>query len=92
MKRDDAGFRILNQLRSRGFHISLDDFGTGYSSLFYLKQFQIDYLKIDKSFIENFEHDKYDQKLVELIIEIAKQKLIHVVAEEAIRFLGLEGN
>jgi len=71
----------LNKLRAVGIQFALDDFGTGYSSLSYLKNFPIDYLKIDKSFIENLESDKDDMYLCEIIIKIANRFGLMVVAE-----------
>ena len=77
----DAGNAVLQQLGAEGFGISLDDYGTGYTSLHFLKQFRIDLLKIDHSFINDFVQDAYDKNLVELVIGIAKQKSTYVVAE-----------
>nr|MBX2825175.1 EAL domain-containing protein [Gammaproteobacteria bacterium] len=71
----------LNKLRSVGIQFALDDFGTGYSSLSYLKTFPIDYLKIDKSFIENLENESEDLYLCEIIIKIANRFGLLVVAE-----------
>lgn len=64
-----------------GIEISLDDFGTGYSSLSYLKKLDIDYLKIDKSFIENLEPNSSDMALCEAIVVMAHKLDIKVIAE-----------
>jgi len=71
----------LNILRDKGIEISLDDFGTGYSSLSYLRKFHIDYLKIDKSFIQNIENDSNDIVLCEAIVAIAQKLKLKVIAE-----------
>jgi diguanylate cyclase (GGDEF)-like protein/PAS domain S-box-containing protein len=71
----------LNQLRGMGITISLDDFGTGYSALSYLKKFDIDYLKIDRSFICHIIDDPNDRAIVEAIIVMAKRLDIKLVAE-----------
>ena len=71
----------LQLLAEQGINVSLDDFGTGYSSLSYLKKFDIDYLKIDKSFIDNLATDKNDQALCQAIIVMAHQLDMLVVAE-----------
>jgi EAL domain-containing protein (putative c-di-GMP-specific phosphodiesterase class I) len=71
----------LNQLREMGMTLSLDDFGTGYSALSYLKKFDIDYLKIDRSFIRDITHDPSDRAIVEAIIVMAKRLGIKLVAE-----------
>jgi EAL domain-containing protein (putative c-di-GMP-specific phosphodiesterase class I) len=59
----------------------LDDFGTGYSSLAYLRRFDIDYLKIDKSFIHNLSHNSDEFALCEAIIVMAHKLGIKVIAE-----------
>lgn len=64
-----------------GIQISLDDFGTGYSSLSYLKKFDMDYLKIDQSFVRNLEEDSDDLVLCEAIIVMAHKLGIKVIAE-----------
>ncbi|MGZ3241709.1 MAG: EAL domain-containing protein, partial [Burkholderiaceae bacterium] len=66
---------------SAGMQISLDDFGTGYSSLSYLKKFDIDYLKIDRSFVQNLTHESNDMALIEAIIVMAHKLGIKVIAE-----------
>ncbi|MCP4386980.1 MAG: EAL domain-containing protein, partial [Gammaproteobacteria bacterium] len=67
--------------RDAEIQVSIDDFGTGYSSLSYLSQFEIDYLKIDQSFVRNLDHDQNDLALCEAIIVMAKKLGIKVIAE-----------
>jgi diguanylate cyclase (GGDEF)-like protein/PAS domain S-box-containing protein len=71
----------LLSLRESGIHTSLDDFGTGYSSLGYLKKFDIDYLKIDKSFVQSLAPNSNDLALCEAIIVMAHKLGIKVIAE-----------
>lgn len=72
--------RLLDYQKS-GIEVSLDDFGTGFSSLAYLKEFDIDYLKIDRAFIKNLATDKNDQTLTEAIIVMAHKLHIKTIAE-----------
>ncbi|WP_295996255.1 EAL domain-containing protein [Rugamonas sp.] len=71
----------LLQLRDAGIQVALDDFGTGYSSLSYLKKFDIDYLKIDRSFTRNLAPDSADMALSEAIIVMAHKLGLSVIAE-----------
>jgi diguanylate cyclase (GGDEF)-like protein/PAS domain S-box-containing protein len=71
----------LRQYRAMGLQVSLDDFGTGYSSLSHLKRFDIDYVKIDQSFIATLENDEGDLALCEAIIVMAHKLGLMVVAE-----------
>ena len=71
----------ITNLRYMGVKIALDDFGVEYSSLNYLKQFQVDKLKIDKSFIQNIDEDVYDLKIAKSIIIIGKVFELKVQAE-----------
>jgi EAL domain-containing protein (putative c-di-GMP-specific phosphodiesterase class I) len=64
-----------------GIKIAIDDFGTGYSSLAYLKNWRIDTLKIDKSFIRDLATDSSDHAIVSAIIAIARHLRIEVIAE-----------
>ncbi|HYD78387.1 MAG TPA: EAL domain-containing protein [Paucimonas sp.] len=85
--------QILTDLRGMGIHIAIDDFGIGYSSLSHLKQFPIDILKIDRSFIGDIPADKADAAITEAIIAIGKSLKITVVAEgvetlEQLQFLS----
>jgi diguanylate cyclase (GGDEF)-like protein/PAS domain S-box-containing protein len=72
--------KLLN-FQNNGIEVSIDDFGTGFSSLSYLKQFDVDYLKIDKSFISNLTEDKSDRALTEAIIVMAHKLDIKTIAE-----------
>jgi diguanylate cyclase (GGDEF)-like protein/PAS domain S-box-containing protein len=71
----------LLQLRDGGIQVALDDFGTGYSSLSYLKKFDIDYLKIDRSFTRNLAPDSSDMALSDAIIVMAHKLGLRVIAE-----------
>jgi diguanylate cyclase (GGDEF)-like protein len=71
----------LLALRDAGIQVSLDDFGTGYSSLSYLMKLDIDYLKIDKSFVCNLEPESDDLILCEAIISMAHKLGLKVIAE-----------
>ncbi|MGE7090803.1 bifunctional diguanylate cyclase/phosphodiesterase [Lysinibacillus sp. NPDC048646] len=72
---------VLHQLKALGVTIAVDDFGTGYSSLSYLKDFPIDCLKIDRSFIRKIQTDSTDKALVDMILSMAKHLRLKVVAE-----------
>ena len=71
----------LSTLRDAGIELAIDDFGTGYSALAYLKKFDINYVKIDKSFIQNLASDNYDAVLCEAIIHMAQKLNIKIIAE-----------
>ena len=71
----------LLKFRDAGIQVAIDDFGTGYSSLSYLKKFDIDFLKIDKSFVDNLEVDVNDMILSEAIIVMAHKLGLKVIAE-----------
>jgi EAL domain-containing protein (putative c-di-GMP-specific phosphodiesterase class I) len=71
----------LAELREAGVRIVLDDFGTGYASLSYLRRYQVDGLKIDRTFIEPLCEEQSARVLVGGIIDLAHQLKLEVVAE-----------
>jgi EAL domain-containing protein (putative c-di-GMP-specific phosphodiesterase class I) len=72
---------VLNRLKQIGFGLSLDDFGTGYSSFQYLRDFPIDKLKIDQTFVRHMVVDSSDASIVRAIMTIAKSLNLKVIAE-----------
>jgi diguanylate cyclase (GGDEF)-like protein len=80
MRSVDATTVTLNKLRSIGVSISIDDFGTGYSSLSYLKQFPVDTMKIDQSFVRDISKSD-DDILLNAVIGIGKSLRHRVIAE-----------
>jgi len=88
----ESALERLSHLKSLGVKISIDDFGTGYSSMSYLKQFPIDKLKIDSSFVRDIPHDPDDVAINAAIIAMAHNLRLAVIAEgtataEQLRFL-----
>jgi diguanylate cyclase (GGDEF)-like protein/PAS domain S-box-containing protein len=73
--------KILDEIAEIGFKISIDDFGTGYSSLQYLKQLPLHTLKIDMSFVSGIGKSKDDEALVQIIIMMAQQFGLDIIAE-----------
>lgn len=71
----------LKELKKIGVGISVDDFGTGYSSLSYLKQYPIDIIKIDQSFIRDIEFDEKNEAIAKTIINLAHNLGMEVIAE-----------
>ena len=81
MNDPDQTIATLQLLKSRGLKISIDDFGTGYSSLSYLKQFPIDSLKIDRSFIRDVTTNADDAAITTAVILMGHSLKLNVVAE-----------
>lgn len=71
----------LSTFHQSGMQVSLDDFGTGYSALAYLKKFNIDYIKIDRSFVSHLSPRSNDMALCEAIIVMAHKLNMKVIAE-----------
>ncbi|GFZ96217.1 hypothetical protein GCM10008018_48210 [Paenibacillus marchantiophytorum] len=72
---------ILHELKSFGFQIAIDDFGKGYSALGYIKQFPIDILKIDKSFVQELTSDSKSAVITKAIIDMSHGMDLRVIAE-----------
>jgi len=77
----DLIFPFLQELRDMGVKLAIDDFGTGYSSLSYLRQFRVNRLKIDRSFIRDVAVNRDDAAITTAIIEMAKALNLEVIAE-----------
>jgi len=73
--------RVLNAIQDRGIRLAIDDFGTGYSSMSLMKQFPIDTIKIDRSFVRDLPRDSEDQAIAQAIISMGKALGMTVVAE-----------
>jgi diguanylate cyclase (GGDEF)-like protein/PAS domain S-box-containing protein len=81
MQRDAQIDALTRALKGLGVRIAVDDFGTGYSSLRYLREFPIDVLKIDKTFIDDIPQDRRQVALVEGIVRLADTLGLEVIAE-----------
>lgn len=81
MENVDRLQETLSELKALGVTLSLDDFGTGYSSLAYLKQFSLDKLKIDRSFVRDLPGDADDAAIARTIVAMAHQLRMTVTAE-----------
>lgn len=81
MERGSGVFDVLAGLQELGIGIALDDFGTGYSSLGYLRAFQFDRIKIDRTFVQHIETDFAAQKILKTIVSLGQGLGIRTVAE-----------
>jgi diguanylate cyclase (GGDEF)-like protein len=81
MQNVSRAVRILDAIQARGIRLAIDDFGTGYSSMSLMKQFPIDTIKIDRSFVRNLANDREDQAIAQAIISMGKALGLTIVAE-----------
>ncbi len=77
----DCVLRNLSKLQEEGIRVALDDFGTGFSSISHLRKFDVEKVKIDRSFITNLHKSRQDQDLVRGLIDLCHSLKIAVVAE-----------
>ena len=77
----DRAIKLLDAIQSRGVRLAIDDFGTGYSSMSLMKQFPIDTIKIDRSFVRDLENSSEDRAIAKAIISMGKALDLRVVAE-----------
>jgi diguanylate cyclase (GGDEF)-like protein len=81
MRNVSRAVKVLDAIQSRGIRLAIDDFGTGYSSMSLMKQFPIDTIKIDRSFVRDLPKDSEDQAIAQAIISMGKALGMTVVAE-----------
>jgi diguanylate cyclase (GGDEF)-like protein len=96
MRKPDTTARLLDELKALGVRIAVDDFGTGYSSLAYLRQFPVDSLKIDRTFITGLERSSEAHALAHTLIQLGKALGLQTLAEgverhDQVRELRREG-
>lgn len=77
----DRANSVLHSLRDWGIRVSVDDFGTGFSSMSYLRQLEIDTIKIDRVFVDRIQNPGYDRTIVEVLLQLASALDLDVVAE-----------
>jgi diguanylate cyclase (GGDEF)-like protein len=81
MRNVARAIKVLDAVQSRGIRLAIDDFGTGYSSMSLMKQFPIDTIKIDRSFVRDLPVDTEDQAIAQAIISMGKALGMTVIAE-----------
>jgi len=81
MRDTDATVRRLQTLKGLGVRLAVDDFGTGYSSLAYLREFPVDALKIDRSFIAGIAESSESGALIHTLIQLGKTLGLETLAE-----------
>jgi diguanylate cyclase (GGDEF)-like protein len=81
MRNVSRAVKVLDAIQSRGIRLAIDDFGTGYSSMSLMKQFPIDTIKIDRSFVRDLPKDSEDQAIAQAIISMGKALGMTVIAE-----------
>ena len=81
MRNVARAIKVLEIIRSRGMRLAIDDFGTGYSSMSLMKQFPVDTIKIDRSFVRDLPDDAEDRAIAQAIISMGKALGMTIVAE-----------
>lgn len=81
MSNKQRQLQILHFLRSQGIQLAIDDFGTGYSSINYLQRYPVDYIKIDRSFLNQAPDNRVQVALLDALLRVARALDIDVIAE-----------
>lgn len=81
MRDQEQAIRTLAELDAMGVRLAIDDFGTGYSSLSYLKRFKVHKVKIDKTFVQDLEHDESDHSIVRAVVMMSQAFGFKTIAE-----------
>ena len=81
MRDQELAIRTLAELDDMGVRLAIDDFGTGYSSLSYLKRFKVHKVKIDKTFVQDLEHDESDHSIVRAVVMMSQAFGFKTIAE-----------
>ena len=81
LENDQRTVSVLNNIREMGVSIAFDDFGTGYASLNHLKQFPLNRIKIDRSFVRDLTTSQDDATIVRAIVSLSKLLGMTVIAE-----------
>ena len=81
LRRPDAAARVIEDLQQLGIRVALDDFGTGYASIGYLRRFKLDFVKLDRSFVDGIAQSAEAQDVASAIIALSKALKLPIVAE-----------
>ncbi|PPR08488.1 MAG: hypothetical protein CFH44_01014, partial [Proteobacteria bacterium] len=81
MRDEQKAKQFVAELHNLGFKFALDDFGSGYSSFYYLKNLDVDYIKIDGEFIKNIDNSPEDRHFVKALTDLAKGLNVEIIAE-----------
>jgi diguanylate cyclase (GGDEF)-like protein len=81
LSRPELATKILAELRSKGIRIALDDFGTGFASIGYLRRFELDKIKLDRSFVEMVDHDVDSALVAQAVVALSKSFKLPITAE-----------
>ena len=81
LRRPNSARAVMSQLRDDGVRIAIDDFGTGYSSMAYLKALPLDYLKLDRAFVTDVDHDERNASICRALIALGHGLDLRIIAE-----------
>ena len=81
VQNERTALEFMKQLSALGCHLAIDDFGTGYSSFAYLRQFPLNELKIDQTFVRHITTERGDQRIVNALVDLAHTFGMRALAE-----------